>query len=354
MAQQEIPKPVDHRQPPAAPAATSGAAAEVQRQMSERRQPAAPAESATAIQAREQAVNAQRAAQEAQLKAAHDAEVRAQQAQADAARKQELLEAQRQQKLQRPAVGVNTYEGQPGQVPGRTSHISGEQGNLQGATPASGQTAHRIPTNGSESGRPTATTQSGGEHIVAGQQHGRPYSGTSPVYNNINVTNINNSENFNGNWNNRYGFDPHRGRAGFAPVILFNPGESWGWRDRNGWDPNCFRPQYDPNYQQWAPSIHQEAGMVTNILNQGDTQGAAQTLNIDLFNMRGDVYAQNELLSEVRQEQSGQGAYLYLDNWDQSRGTWDTVEVVSPEPPPGYQAAPSYFVNVYDNPPSDY
>jgi hypothetical protein len=144
-----------------------------------------------------------------------------------------------------------------------------------------------------------------------------------------------------GNWQNRHGYDRDRGRAGFAPFVMFGPpeGMGWGYRNRERWDPDSFR-SYDPNYQNWAPSINQEAGVITDLLNQAETNPqattqAAEVLNQDLWTMKNDVYAQNELLSEINQEQNRQsGAYLYLNNWNPDRGTWDTVDVVTPRDQP--------------------
>ena len=138
----------------------------------------------------------------------------------------------------------------------------------------------------------------------------------------------------------------------FAPIVPFRPqGNHWGWQDpdayRRGWDPRFFE-QFDPNCQNWRPSINQEADTVSDILNSGDTRTGAGALNRDLWAMRGDIYAQNELLNEVKQEVTGAGASLYLGNWDSIRGTWDNIEVVSPEPPPGYQADPSYFLRTFE------
>lgn len=60
--------------------------------------------------------------------------------------------------------------------------------------------------------------------------------------------------------------------------------------------------------------------------------------------MRGDRYAQDELLSEVSQyEAKGIGADLYLGNWDPARGTWDDIEVI---PNDGSEAIP---LQAYDD-----
>jgi hypothetical protein len=47
--------------------------------------------------------------------------------------------------------------------------------------------------------------------------------------------------------------------------------------------------------------------------------------------MRGDIYAQDDLLNQVNAiERKGVGADLQLGNWDPIRGTWDNIAVVQP------------------------
>lgn len=63
----------------------------------------------------------------------------------------------------------------------------------------------------------------------------------------------------------------------------------------------------------------------------GNAVGAADELSEDLYAMRGDMYAQDQLLSEVsRYDRKGLGADLSLRNWDPARGTWDNIEIVGP------------------------
>jgi hypothetical protein len=57
--------------------------------------------------------------------------------------------------------------------------------------------------------------------------------------------------------------------------------------------------------------------------------------------MRGDIYAQDKLLSEVNQiEKKGVGADIRLNGWNADRGTWDDVEIVQP-------GQPSIPINVF-------
>jgi len=47
--------------------------------------------------------------------------------------------------------------------------------------------------------------------------------------------------------------------------------------------------------------------------------------------MKGDMYAQDNLLNQVNQiEQKGVGADIQLGSWDPDRGTWDDVEITQP------------------------
>lgn len=137
----------------------------------------------------------------------------------------------------------------------------------------------------------------------------------------------------------------------FEPGRPYGPpqGLQWGWQDperwNRGYDTSFF--QQDPNYENWQPVIGQEAQSVAFALDAGDTRGAAAELNTDLWAMRGDIYGQNELLHEVQTQQSGEGAQLYLGQWDPMRGSWDTIEVESPAPPPGYQADPSFKLQTF-------
>lgn len=58
--------------------------------------------------------------------------------------------------------------------------------------------------------------------------------------------------------------------------------------------------------------------------------GAAAELSEDLYNLRGDMYAQDQLLSQVnRFDRKGFGADISLGPWDPVRGTWDNVQIVS-------------------------
>jgi hypothetical protein len=71
-------------------------------------------------------------------------------------------------------------------------------------------------------------------------------------------------------------------------------------------------------------------------MDMGDAQGAADQLASDLYAMRGDRYAQDELLGEInRDEIKGIGADLVLRDWDPARGTWDDIQVVPNDGSPG-------------------
>ncbi len=66
-------------------------------------------------------------------------------------------------------------------------------------------------------------------------------------------------------------------------------------------------------------------------MDMGNSDAAAINLREDLWNLRGDMYAQDQLLSEVnRYERKGIGADIYLGNWNPLRGTWDNINVVTP------------------------
>jgi hypothetical protein len=141
-------------------------------------------------------------------------------------------------------------------------------------------------------------------------------------------------------------------RRHFDERIPFGPPAErhWGWQNPDAWsqgyDTSFF--QQDPNFAIWQPTIQQEAQSITSALDAGATVAAANELNADLWAMRGDLYGQNELLTEVHNQQNGEGAQLYLGQWDPMRGTWDNMEVESPAPPPGYQPDPSYRIQTYE------
>jgi hypothetical protein len=75
----------------------------------------------------------------------------------------------------------------------------------------------------------------------------------------------------------------------------------------------------------------------------GDAQGAADELASDLYSMRGDRYAQDELLGEVNADElKGVGADIQLNGWNPERGTWDDIQIV-----PG-DGSGSIQIPVYD------
>ena len=111
-----------------------------------------------------------------------------------------------------------------------------------------------------------------------------------------------------------------------------------------GWN-SCFFVD-DPYYSVWQPTINQEAGRIASLLDSGQTSFATNELQNEMYWMRGDVYAQDELLSEVNAyDRKGVGADLYLNNWDPYRGTWDNIQIV----PPAY-GEPVYGQPVYGQP----
>jgi len=65
-------------------------------------------------------------------------------------------------------------------------------------------------------------------------------------------------------------------------------------------------------------------------------------LNNDLFQMRGDIYAQDELINETKNQENFQNqvnfnpnsADLFLGNWDPVIGTWDNMEIDAAGVPP--------------------
>lgn len=126
---------------------------------------------------------------------------------------------------------------------------------------------------------------------------------------------------------------PDRDHGGFPPGRrhMPPPGGGWGWHDRDRWnqgyDPWFWRQ--DPNFPQWEDPINREASNIAMRMDFGDTQGAADQLAMDLYQTRGDRYAQDQLLSEVaRRDIKGFGGDLYLQNWNPDRGTWDDIYVV--------------------------
>lgn len=85
------------------------------------------------------------------------------------------------------------------------------------------------------------------------------------------------------------------------------------------------------------------------MLDYGNAQGAADRLAMDLYQTKGDRYAQDHLLSEIsRYESKGIGADLYLNNWNPVRGTWDTIDIV---PNDGTPPIPMYTYDWNDPPP---
>ena len=73
----------------------------------------------------------------------------------------------------------------------------------------------------------------------------------------------------------------------------------------------------DPNCRAWQPMINQEAHNIAAQLMTNNIGAAGAELNQDLFNMRGDLYAQNQLLSQINaMDQNGSGGRLYLGDYN--------------------------------------
>jgi hypothetical protein len=70
--------------------------------------------------------------------------------------------------------------------------------------------------------------------------------------------------------------------------------------------------------------------------------------------MRGDLYAQDNLLNQVNQiEQKGVGADIQLGAWDPDRGTWDDVEITQPGAAPIQVSTFSGYGDAYPGDPVD-
>lgn len=122
-----------------------------------------------------------------------------------------------------------------------------------------------------------------------------------------------------------HGFHP--GKAGWGP-----PADSqWGWQNpdlwKSGYDSSFFNQ--DPNRDQWKDVMLKEAANIVQKLDSGKAAEAAQELREDLFAMRGDLYGQDELISQVNKlDRKGSGADLNLKAWSPERGTWDNMEMI--------------------------
>jgi hypothetical protein len=81
----------------------------------------------------------------------------------------------------------------------------------------------------------------------------------------------------------------------------------------------------------WGPNIVREATGIARSFANLSCAIAATELREDLWAMRGDMYAQNELLSNIYAMQSlGYGGNILLNNWDPAYGTWRNIEVCQP------------------------
>jgi len=126
----------------------------------------------------------------------------------------------------------------------------------------------------------------------------------------------------------------HKGQSAWGPPA----NEHWGWQDQKRWTTNYddwFFTTQDPNFSTWEAPVKSEAAVVANLLDSGKGAEAAKELSEDLFAMKGDLYAQDELLHEIDQlEKKTVGADLQLKQWDPNRGTWGDVEIVQTGSPP--------------------
>jgi hypothetical protein len=119
--------------------------------------------------------------------------------------------------------------------------------------------------------------------------------------------------------------------------------------------------QGDQNNPIWSANMNAEANYIGGLLNTGDAVNATNVLSNDLFQMRGDIYAQDELLSMVKNAEDFQNqvnpnpngsADLFLGNWDPGIGTWDNKEIDAPGVPPGQgNSVPTY--DSFGNPIND-
>jgi hypothetical protein len=130
-----------------------------------------------------------------------------------------------------------------------------------------------------------------------------------------------------------HGFPP--GKPGWGPP----ENSHWGWQDQNRWHSgyDSWFFNQDPNYNTWKDQIHSEATKIAGQMDAGNGAAAALELKQDLYAMRGDLYAQDELISQVNQsERKGAGADIHLNAWNPGQGTWENVEVFQSGKPPVY------------------
>lgn len=63
-------------------------------------------------------------------------------------------------------------------------------------------------------------------------------------------------------------------------------------------------------------------------MDSGLNDAAAEQLKEDLYLLRGDMYAQDQLLYSINSKDlKGFGGDLVLDKWNPERGTWDDVRI---------------------------
>jgi hypothetical protein len=103
--------------------------------------------------------------------------------------------------------------------------------------------------------------------------------------------------------------------------------------------------------------LNSEANYIGGLLYNGNANDAANVLNSDLFQMRGDIYAQDALLSQVQTAENSlnqqnfnpDAATLNFGNWDPNIGTWDNKEIDAP----GMAAQPVQTYDSFGNPIND-
>ena len=104
------------------------------------------------------------------------------------------------------------------------------------------------------------------------------------------------------------------------------------------------------------PWMHQEVAVIAALLN-GYTRDSvprsiSSRLNADLQALAGNMDAQNELLSQIAQNYTkGVGADLLLGDWDATKGTYSTIEVLPVGSQPGTGSPISTFPDA--PPPAD-
>ncbi len=155
-----------------------------------------------------------------------------------------------------------------------------------------------------------------------------------------------------------------RNRGGYLNLDKWNP-------NRGTWDtieivpippaappdqppPPVEAPIPVPTYED-DPWIQLESNVVPALLDAGDSHAAASRLNSDLFNLRGNLDAQNILLSMVdSNDKKGSASDLKLGEWNPATGTYDSAEILPALTDPGKGIDISTFDNVDAPAPADF